>query len=178
MQHLPIFKRQSGMTMMEIIAVMAIIVTVVVGTMSLFSVVQSNNSAVAVLKDIVAIRSAIQQSYIGQGEYNNNNAQVNEQLFDAKAALSSMTWKNNKTLRTSWDGTVIFSAEGAKPQNFKIRLTAVPPNLCAQVVSSATSGWKSVQIGMKTYNTFPVSPTDASKDCGNGSKDITWTTLN
>lgn len=100
-QHLPIFKHQSGMTMMEIIAVMAIIVTVVVGTMSFFSVVQSDNSAVTVLIDIVAIRSAIQQSYIGQGEYNNNNAQVNEQLFDAKAALSSMTWRNNKTLRTS-----------------------------------------------------------------------------
>ncbi len=177
-QHLPIFKHQSGMTMMEIIAVMAIIVTVVVGTMSLFSVVQSDNSAVTVLKDIVAIRSAIQQSYIGQGEYNNNNAQVNEQLFDAKAALSSMTWRNNKTLRTSWDGTVIFSADGVRPQDFKIRLTAVPPDLCAQLVSSASNGWKSVQVGMKTYNTFPVRPTDASKECGNSAKDIIWTTLN
>ena len=176
---LPTFKRQAGMTMMEIIAVMGIIVAVVVGALSLFTSVQSNNSAVTVLKDIVAIRTAVQQMYIGQGEYSGNNTQVNEQLYDAKTVLSSMTWQSNKTIRTSWDGTLKFSADGNKPQNFKITLTKVPVDICAQLVSSASNGWKSVQIGGNMpQTTFPVTPATARNNCKNTSQDITWVTLN
>lgn len=174
------FKRQSGMTIMEIIAVMGIIVAVVVGALSLFSSVQSNNNAVILLKDIVTIRSAVQQIYIGQGDYSStNNNRINEQLYDAKKVLSSLTWQqNNKMFRTSWNGTLNVSSDAGKPQNFKITLTKVPADVCAQLVSSAANGWKSVQVGAKTYTTFPVTPTDAGNSCKNAPPDITWITLN
>lgn len=177
----PAFKRQWGMTMMEIIAVMSIIIAVVVGAVSLFNSVQSNNSAVTVQKDILTIRSAVQQIYIGQGDYSSSSInQLNEQLYNAKTALSTLTWQqNSKTYRTSWNGTLSISTDGNKPQKFKMTLTQVPIDLCAQLASSMANGWESVQVGNKTYKTFPVSPGDANRNCNpNGSTNIIWTTLN
>lgn len=188
------FQRQAGMTLMEIIAALAIIAAVVVGALSLFSSAQSSNSAVTMLKDVIAVRSAIQQLYAGQGGYPNTsvpNENMNALLNQSKKAPSDLIWQGSKnggdmTFRTSWDGRLYVQSTSKDAPNFQIVLTQVPPDVCAQLVASAANGWKDATVGITLFRAdkiggqsdFPISPTKAATACGNQPTKITWTTLN
>ncbi len=191
-QALLTFKRQAGMTLMEIIAALAIIAAVVVGALSLFSSAQSSNSAVTMLKDVIAVRSAVQQLYAGQGGYPNQaNGNMNVLLNQSKKAPSDLIWQGNsgdQTFRTSWNGRLYVqtpSFQNNSPR-FQIVLTEVPPDVCAQLVASAANGWLDATVGVTNFRAdkplgqsdFPISPTKAASACGNQATKITWTTLN
>lgn len=182
------FKRQSGMTLMEIIAALAIIAAVVVGALSLFSSAQSSNSAVTMLKDVIAVRSAVQQLYAGQGGYPNpGNGNINVLLNQSKKAPSDLIWQQNESrYRTSWNGRLYVQAQRNNDPKFQIILTDVPPDVCAQLTASAANGWYDAVIGNTRFTSdkafgqsdFPIPPTKAAQACGNQPVQITWTTLN
>lgn len=174
-------KRQAGMTLMEIIAALAIIAAVVVGALALFNSAQSSNNAVTMLKDIIAIRSAVQQLYSGQGGYTNQTNAINTQLHNAKKEPSDLIWQQGESrFRTSWNGRLFVQATTNNAPNFQIVLTQVPADVCVQLVASAANGWLNVNVAGTTYTTFPVTPTQASNSCNTGAagSQITWTTIN
>jgi prepilin-type N-terminal cleavage/methylation domain-containing protein len=182
MQHtLLAIKRQAGMTLMEIIAALAIIAAVVVGALSLFNSAQSSNNAVTMLKDIIAVRSAVQQLYTGQGGYSNTANAINVQLHNAKKEPSDLIWQASESrFRTSWNGRLYVNVTTPNAPNFQIVLTQVPAEVCAQLVASAANGWLTVNVAGTTYNRFPVTPTQASASCNTAAagSTITWTTVN
>lgn len=168
-------KRQAGMTLMEIIAALAIIAAVVVGALALFNSAQGSNQAVTMLKDIIAIRSAVQQLYTGQGGY---AAGLNTQLNNSRKSPSDLVFVNEENgFRTPWGGTLVVAPD-ANTARFTITLTAVPASVCAQLVTSASDGWASVSINGAAQNAFPVTPAIADANCQAGGTTIIWTTVN
>ena len=186
MQHtLHTLKRQAGMTLMEIIAALAIIAAVVVGALSLFSSAQSSNSAVTMLKDVIAIRSAVQQLYTGQGGYPNNAGAINTQIQNARKAPSDLVWQAGPAnYRTSWNGVLNINGTANNSPDFTITLSAVPADVCVLLVTSAANGWRRVQVGGANFpnagQNFPVPPAWASANCNQAAagSQIIWTTLN
>ena len=174
-------QRQAGMTLMEIIAALAIIAAVVVGALALFNSAQGSNQAVTMLKDIIAIRSATQQLYTGQGGYNNAAGAINTELNNARKVPSDLIWQaGNANFRTPWGGTLAVGATAANAPNFTITLTAVPASVCAQLVTSASDGWAQVQIGGQTFTAFPITPAQANTNCSTAAAgtQIVWTSVN
>lgn len=167
--------KQFGMTLLEIIAALAIIAAVVVGALALFGNANSANSATQLLKDVVSIRSAGQALFMGQGGY--GTASFNAALITGNKIPATMTTAT-PVINTSLGGTLTVTGD---TNAFKIALTNVPADVCTSLVTNASTGWKSVAIGSTTITSFPVSPGDATASgaCGGTAPfTITWTTLN
>lgn len=171
-------RTQAGMTLMEIIAALAIIAAVVVGALALFNSAQSSNNSVTMLRDIISIRSAVQQLYFGQnGLYQAaGNGAANQQLFNARKIPTDLVFINQNTgFRTPWGGALsIFPGpivNNAAP-TFEIRLTNVPADVCLQLVTSASNGWSLTTVnGQAVANVavanlaYPVTPARANNPC-------------
>lgn len=181
-------RQQLGMTLMEIIAALAIIAAVIVGALSLFNSAQSSNQAVTMLKDIIAIRSAVQQLYLGQGGYDNTAGAINTQLNNARKAPSDLIWQAGaNNFRTPWGGTLGVGSAAANAPNFTITLTRVPPEICSQLVTNASTGWSQTSVGGAVVGStdgnatpYPVTPARANAACGTAAAgvDIIFTTAN
>lgn len=63
------FKKQAGITLMEVIGSLLVIGLVVSGALSLFGSADSSQKGNQMLADINAIRSAVKGMYSGQGGY-------------------------------------------------------------------------------------------------------------
>lgn len=179
-------RKQAGMTLMEIIAALAIIAAVIVGALSLFNSASSSNQAVTMLKDIIAIRAAVQQLYLGQGGYAGTaGGAVHTQLNTARKVPTDLTFIDAATgFRTPWGGALSIApvTVGAATPQFTITLTAVPPDVCVQLVTNASNGWQSASVnGVEVAATpaaFPVTPAAASTNCVAAGATIIWTTPN
>lgn len=168
--------RQAGMTLIEVIASLAVVGVVVVGALSLYANANSSQSSTQTLKDLIAIRSAVQQLYLGQGSYGVGN--LNAPLITANKIPSTLT-VSGSTLTTPFGGTL--TATGATTA-ITLALTNVPADICTSLLTNASQGWASVKVGASAaLTTFPVTPTiaTAAAQCGGTAPfTITWTTLN
>lgn len=170
-------RKQLGMTLMEVLASLAIIATVVVGSLSLFGAANSSSTASQLQKDLIALRTATQTQYTGQGSYGAVSTSLNPILVKSRKVPTSLNTTSSNTITTSLNGTVAVSVHDTNVNQFTITVTAVPDDVCASLVTSMSSGWASVQVGSATARTtFPVSPTDATTDCTGNNNSIVWTT--
>ena len=175
-------KKQAGMTLMEIIAALAIIASVVVGALVLFNSAQSSNTSVTMLKDIIALRSAMQQLYTGQGGYAGAAGGAGHtQLQNARKVPTDLIFISAAAgFRTPWGGTLTILPTAAPAPNFEITLTSVPVDVCTQLVTSASNGWQRVTIGAANLTAFPVTPALANTNCSTAAAGTTivWRTVN
>lgn len=188
-------RKQLGMTLMEIIAALAIIAAVIVGALSLFNSAQSSNQSVTMLKNIVAIRSAVQQLYLGQGTYlpaGGGAAAMNQELNNSRKAPGDLVFINAATgFRTPWGGALSLApgaAVGGTNPNFTITLTLVPPDVCMQLVTNASTGWALTTVGgapvgsnaANAATPYPVTPARANAACNAAAAGalVVFTTVN
>lgn len=175
-------RKQAGMTLMEIIAALAIIAAVVVGALALFNSAQSSNTSVTMLKDITAIRSAVQQLYLGQGGYTAaGGGAVHTQLNNARKVPTDLIFISAAGgFRAPWGGALTIAPTAAPAPNFTIQLSAVPVDICTQLVTNANTGWTQVSVGGTAYTTFPVTPAQTNTNCSTAAAGTTiiWTTVN
>lgn len=162
-------KKQAGMTLMEIIAALAIIAAVIVGALALFNSAQSSNLSVSMLKALTSLRSATQQLYQGQGTYGAAGANLNNALINGQKVPNDLVTDATVTPATitpPWPGGSIVVAATANPSQFGITFTNVPQDVCIQLVSNSSTGWFSVAraaaADVATATKFPVSPQDAA----------------
>ncbi len=169
-------KSQCGMTLMELIASLAIIATVIVGAVALYGNASSSSNAVGMTKDLMAVRSAVQQLWQGQGGY--GTASLNATLITANKVPGDLS-VSGSTISTPLGGTL--TVTGAT-SNFTLVLTNVPRDVCTQLLTNLNTGWTSVKVGSSTALTaFPVTPAiaTAAAQCGGTAPfSITWTTIN
>lgn len=175
-------KHQAGMTLMEIIAALAIISAVVVGALSLFDSASSSQASTQLLQDITAVRTAAKQIYMGSGNYGTTS--LDQVLIVGNKIPTAMTVTGTpKVINTSLNGTL--KIMGAT-SNFTMTLDNVTSAVCTSLVTNASSGWKSVAVGSgatlgTAITTFPVNPTAATSTSACGGTppfNIVWTTLN
>lgn len=167
-------QRQAGMTLMEIIAALAIIAAVVVGALALFNSAQSSNNVVTLLKDLTAIRSAAQQLYMGQGGYGTDS--LIEQLHKAGKIPGDIPVNTSDyTAKTPLGGNIKITGETSQ---IEIEISEVPKDVCIQLVTNASSGWMSVEVNGATARTaFPVTLANATSDCNADRNTIVWLSL-
>ncbi|MDK9702348.1 MAG: type II secretion system GspH family protein, partial [Sulfuritalea sp.] len=94
---------QKGMTLMELIAALAIIATVIVGAVALYGNASSSSNAVGMTKDLMAVRSATQQLFQGQGGY--GTASLNSTLITARKIPGDLS-VSGSTISTPIGGTL------------------------------------------------------------------------
>ncbi len=169
-------KYQAGMTLMELIAGLAILAAVVVGALSLFGNANSSQNSTQMLKDLTAVRSAVSSLYMGQGGY--GAASLNQTLITANKIPATMT-VSGTNINTALGGTLTVTGNTS---NFTMAITNVPADVCTSLLTNASTGWSSVKVGASpAVTTFPVSPavaTDAAQCGGTAPFTITWTTIN
>jgi len=166
--------KQRGMTLMELIASLAIIAVVIVGAVALYGNASSSANSVTMVKDVMALRSATQTLFQGQGGY--GAASLNATLITANKVPGDLS-VSGTTISTPLGGTI--TVTGATTA-FTIAVTNVPADVCTQLLTNLNTGWASVQVGTSTALTaFPVTPAiaTAAAQCGGTAPfSILWTT--
>lgn len=155
-------KRQAGLTLIELIASLAVLALVIGGALALYSSASSSQGSTQMTQELNAIRAATKSLYYGQGGYGTVN--LNQVLVSGNKVPSTIIVAAGTppTLTNSQNGTV--SVVGAT-SNFNITVTNVPTDICTSVLSS-TGGWTSVKVGAAAaVTTFPISPGTAATQC-------------
>lgn len=158
------FKKQAGMTLVELMIVLAIAAFVIGGAIALMKTVQSSSEEQRLATDMMSIRSIVKTKYLGQGTYGTGN--ISQLIYNSQKYPTTLTWSaTNSNFTTYNGGSVTVTGNGA---NFSVVLTNVPQASCADLLS-ASSGWTSIQVGgSAAITTFPISPTVADTACGTG----------
>jgi prepilin-type N-terminal cleavage/methylation domain-containing protein len=164
--------RQAGMTLIEVIVVLAIGALIIGGALSLYTSGSASQSTNQFNAEIAALRAATKSLYAGQGGYAVGS--INSVLINGKKVPSTMT-VSGTTINHSMNGTV--TVTGAT-SNFTITATAIPTEVCVGVVAAA-SGYTSIKVGTNAARTtFPVPTATASTDCAvAATQDIVFTSL-
>ena len=160
------FKRQAGMTLIEMITSLAILALVIGGALALYNSASTSQSSTQFGSDITSLRSAIRTTYYGQGGYGiAAGTNLNAVLIAGKRIPSTMSI-NGVVVTHSLSGTV--TATGY-PSTFGVAFTNIPTAVCMNLMTSA-SGWNSVAVtgASAAQTTFPISPANAATDCAAG----------
>lgn len=161
-------RKQRGVTLMELIASLAVMGVVVVGAVALYNSASSSEASTTMTKDLNAIQAATKQIYNGQGSYGAAGANLNNILVTANkvpTTISVNTATTPNTLTHRNNGTI--SVESAVT-SFTITLTQIPVDVCIPLMTSA-SAWTSVKAGSAAARTsFPIPPATAEADCKTG----------
>lgn len=159
--------RQAGMTLMEVIASLAIMSVVVVGALALYSSASSSQSATAMTQDVSAIRSSLKTLWAGQGTYGTSGDNLNAVLKNAGRIPTTMTVSADAVpvITHSQNGTLV-AAAGATTGQFTLTLTNIPTSICTALASGASS-WVSLYAGATgvTQINLPATPVTASTGC-------------
>lgn len=155
--------RQSGMTLMEVIASLAVMAVVVVGALALYNSADSSQKSTQLGQDLTAIRASVKQLWTSQGSFGTSN--VNNTLVVAKRVPSTMmidTSTTPNTITHQLNGTV--NVVGATT-TYTVTATAIPSDVCTSLMTGG-SGWFSIKAGAAAARTPPIGPATASADCG------------
>lgn len=160
--------RQKGVTLLEIVAYLAIAATVAAGARALYSTASSSQTAQQLSADVAALQDGVKQLWQGQGSFGANGTVLNNTLVTAKRVPTTVlvdTTANPNTLTHATNGTITVASTGA---NYTLTLTNVSVDLCTSMMRTAT-GWISVKAGTAAARTaFPISPINAAADCATG----------
>lgn len=160
--------KQTGLTLIELIASLAIFALVVAGALALYNSANASQNATQMLQDVTALRASTQQIWQGQGSYGTSGTNLNDVLVTSNRVPSTVkvdTSTTPDTLTHAADGTINVASTGT---GFTMTLTNIDPELCVPMMTGAT-GWTSVKAGSGTARTsFPISPATATTDCATG----------
>jgi prepilin-type N-terminal cleavage/methylation domain-containing protein len=160
--------RQAGVTLMELIASLAVMAVIVVGAISLYASATSSEASTSIGRDVFALQSAVKALYNGQGTYGTAGTNLNSVLVTSKKVPTDIkvdTTATPPTLTHKANGTINIVSTGT---SFTMTLTNITPDLCVSLMSGA-SGWSSVKAGTAAARTsFPITPDAASADCATG----------
>lgn len=161
-------KKQQGVTLIELIAGLAVMAVVIGGALSLYSSASASQSATQMAQDLTALRAATKQIWQGQGTYGAAATNLNDVLVVSKRVPTTIkvdTTTSPDTLTHQEDGTVTIASTGS---GFSITLTEIDEEICVPLMTGSV-GWNSVKAGTATAVTsFPVNPASAATDCATG----------
>lgn len=166
-------KKQAGVTLMELLAGLAVMAVIVAGALSLYTGASSSQLSTQMTQDMVALRAAVKQMYNGQGNYgtaNMNNILVTSKRVPTTITVDTTTTPN--TLTHKGNGTINVAGN---TNTYTITATNIEPDVCVPLMTGAT-GWTSVKVGTNTaQTTFPISPATAATDCGTAAATMVFT---
>lgn len=168
--HPPSLMRQRAVTLMELIASVAIMAILVVGALALYGSANVSSQTTQVARDLTGVLSATKSLFSGQFDY--STASLNSTLITAKAIPSS--WPvSGSTIKHQLNGAVTITGKGVN--GFSVALDTIPQGVCVKLLPNVSnSGWDSVVVGTTTITTFPISPVTAAAACSGATNTITF----
>lgn len=165
---------QAGVTLMEMIAALAIIAIIIVGSLALYNAAQSSQAGTQLVQDLTSVRSAVKQLWLGQGAYGaaSPGTDLNSTLIASKRLPTTLK-VNGATLTHVLNGTLTVTG---LPTSFTVTVTNISPDVCMTLLTN-TTGWSSIQVGTgSAITTFPISPATAATQCS-ATASIVFTSL-
>lgn len=159
-------KKQTGLTLIELIASLSILALVIGGALSLYLSASSSQSVTQTTAEMSALRAATKSLYQGQGTYGASGANLNAVLVNGNKVPSTITITAGvpPVLTNSFTGDIKVQAS-AVVANFTVTVTAVPTDVCLGLLASS-NGWNSIKVAALAANVlFPISPATASTQC-------------
>lgn len=163
------FKKQAGMTLIEVLSALAIGAILIVGGLSLFGSGSAAANSNQMISDVTAIRTAVKSMYLGQGTYG-TNTNMNTSLVTGHKIPATWTGSGS-TITNSFGGDVAVTSDASGSQ-FRITAGEIPQSVCVGAVPAASSGWNLVGTGATAAaaltaatNAAPISPTTAATLC-------------
>ncbi len=160
---------QAGITLIELIAALAIIAMVIVGALALVKQADSGAQSGQMLRGLNGMRANVRALYLGQGTYGTDGTDLGETLINARQVPDDwaiITNGGKKTIVHNLKGAVTIKAFDAEGQNtFTVLLEGVPGPICQRLVLQSSSGWRQIKID-DTAVTLPLEPKDAPEKCG------------
>jgi type II secretory pathway pseudopilin PulG len=153
-------KRQTGISLMEVISSLLIMGLVVAGALALFGNADSSQKTNQMQADVTALRAAIKGLYTGQGGY--GAAELNTTLKAANKIPSdlSVDASTPPVITHTMNGTVALM--GATTA-FTITLTSIPTDVCVGLLTNMSGSWTSAKVGAAAaISTFPIPPATAA----------------
>ena len=171
-------KRQAGLTLIELIASLAILALVIGGALSLYTSASNSQATTQSVSEFTSLRGAVKGLYASQADYSTLTNQLLVVSGKVPATLNVVTTGTpptaTSTLTTSFAGVV--DVTGAAT-TFSVRVTLVPQAVCIGLLS-ASQGWNSIAVGTGTPLTaFPITPAASVAACAAATQTITLTAL-
>lgn len=140
-----VFKKQKGLTLIELIAGLAIVAAVIVGALSLFNNANSGQKSGQIITDSVAMRTAIRHLFSGTGNYSPAGS-LNNVLAKSSKVPSNIRVDTSTTPTTfshGFNGTIETSALGTY---FYVRYNNIPQDACINILTGS-SAWPRITVG-------------------------------
>ncbi|HAJ90690.1 MAG TPA: pilus assembly protein [Rhodospirillaceae bacterium] len=153
---------QSGVTLMELIAALAIIAVIIVGSLSLYRAATSSQASTQLVQDVISLRSATKSLFLGQGSYGTAATNLNSILQSAQRVPATIK-VSGSTFTHSLNGAIDVIAQGAQ---FDISVANIPTDVCIPLLTG-TDGWATVTVA-GTALTMPTTPSAAATACASG----------
>jgi prepilin-type N-terminal cleavage/methylation domain-containing protein len=169
--------RNKGVTLMELIAAIAVVAILVVGALTLYGAANNGTNSTQMQRDLTGVQASVKSLYAGQAGYGTSGDSLVgtlKQFGGLPSDWSATTSGSTTTVSHQLNGNVTITSGGT---NFSVELTAVPPEVCTKIASNAAAGWATVKIGSAS-NTVPVSTAAASAACGDTAQTMTFTSKN
>ena len=162
-------RRQAGISLLELIAGLAIIAMIIIGALALVSQADTSAKSSELLKGVSAIRANVLaasktgQSALGIGD-------VTPLLIRGKFVPENWI-QSPTTLQHSYGGTARIDAA---TDHYTLTLQKVPEEGCIRLVAEqAGSSWRQVIVGSTTV-TFPTTMVAAAAACVSGDNTLVF----
>lgn len=136
-----LLKKQTGMTLLEVTAALAIGTIIITGALALFAGGSAASNSNAFVQDITSLRSAVKSLYLGQGSY--GTASINGTLINGSKVPSDWTGSGT-TITNNFGGAVVVTGATS---TFNLTTGAIPKDVCIGALPSAAKGWNFVGVG-------------------------------
>jgi len=166
--------KQRGVTLMELIAGLAVMAVIVVGALALFNTANNAQRGMQLTQDVTALRGAVTHLWMGQGTYGTG------QLAPTLLAAGRVPGTLRNVSGTLHHQTGIIDILGAG-QRYHVVVTGLSQAVCIDLLTGA-SGWIEVRTAIAYTQgtplattpiiTFPISPADAMTRCVTGNSNV------
>ena len=151
-------KSQHGLTLMELIAGLAIVGSVIVGALALFGTTSSQQKSTQLLSDVQSMRSTVKQLWGRTGSY--GAGAMNATLINSGRLPSTITNPTGAVLTHVMNGNVTVQGAGSQ---FTITLTNVDNVGCTSLLT-ASNDWINVTVNGTAVANYS-DPAQASASC-------------
>lgn len=166
-------RRQRGISLLELIAGLAIIAIIIIGALSLVSQADASAKSAELLRGLAGVRANVIGIHKGQSSFGATGTVLNTTLIRARAVPDNWTTPGSATsIRHSYGGAVTVTS---RDTTFDVSLATVPVEACIRLISEqAGTSWLNVRVNGGTAVAFPATVANAVTACGTASSTIVF----
>lgn len=155
--------KQYGISLIEVLASIAIIALIIAGAVSLFSSAESAQRANNMLVDLTQVRTVIKKMYANRTDYTSGDITTALQNSGMLPTRMTRDGNNNSIIYEITGGTVTVKGTGA---TFTVTFTQVPASACNTVIGALQANtWSNVKMGANPVRAIPVDPAAVAAEC-------------